>query len=347
LVAASASGTSVVYPANTTETTTDLMITASDFSAPEVLIPALGLGSEDTCGASIGFVGERLFVGHCSEGSRVARIERFEQIDGVWQATLIAEDALPAWSADETGERVFYQSSGYAGFVTEAGEATQIDAGVGRGQMVADGSAVLYTVGDQLRRSEFPNVNPVPVVTTGYRQPVGFSSTFDLALYSSTVSYEVGTRQDLFMVRTFGFNSKPIELVGEPVAALGRSQMTADGHHVFYLTDMSSSGTLNIVANDGTAMLTLPYVNEVVAASGSTLVFTDNASDANQYPIVSDLKVINLAEESEPRMVEEKVLDTRSFHLDADGQRVIYVRSGVDGDPESPDSRGVFVREIH
>jgi hypothetical protein len=347
MVAASESGESVVYTANTTETTTDLMITSSDFSAPEVLIAGLGLGSETTCGASIGFVGERLFVGYCGEGSRAARIERFEQLDGVWQPTLIAEDALPAWSADETGERVFYQSSQYAAYVAEAGEATLIDSGVGRGQIVSDGSAVLYTVGDQLRRSDLPNVNPVPVVTTGYRNPVGFSPSFELALYSSNVSYEVGTRQDLFMVRTFGFNSKPIELVGEPVAALARSQMTVDGQHVFYLTDMSTSGaTLNVVKNDGTTMLALPNVTEVVAANASTLVFTDNASDPDQYPIVADLKVLNLAQESEPRVVEEKILDPRSFHLDASREHVVFVRSGVDRDPQAEDSKGVFVREI-
>lgn len=347
LVAVSASGASVVYTANASETTTDLMITGSDFSEPEVLIPALGLGSETTCGANIGFVGERLFVGYCSEGSRAARIERFEQVDGAWESTLIAEDALPAWSADESGERVFHQSTAYSAYVAEAGEATLIDSGVGRGQMVSDGSAVLYSVGDQLRRSDFPEVNPVPVVTTGYKQPVGFSSSFELALYSTTITYEAGTRQDLFMVRTFGFNSEPIELVSEPVAALGRSQVTADGNYVFFLTDMSDSGaTLNIVANDGSEMLALPNVTEVVAANDSTLVFSDNASDPDQYPNVADLKVLSLAHELEPRLVEEKILNPRGFYLDAAREHVVFVRSGVERDPEASDSKGVFVREV-
>jgi hypothetical protein len=348
LVAASASGASVVFTANASETTTDLMITNADFSSTEVLIPALGLGSETTCAASIGFVGDRLFVGYCSEGSRAARIERFELVDGTWEPTLIAEDALPAWSADESGELVFYQSSQYSAYVSEGGDATLIDTGVGRGQIVSDGSAVLYTVGDQLRRSEYPEVNPVPVVTTGYKQPVGFSSSFDLALYSTNVTYEEGTRQDLFMVRTFGFNTEPIELVGEPVAALGRSQMTADGKHVFFLTDMSSSGaTLNVVANDGSEMLALPNVTEVVAANASTLVFTDNASDPQQYPNVADLKVLNLAHELAPRLVEEKILNPRGFYLDASRDHVVFVRSGLDRDPELAMSKGVFVREIH
>jgi hypothetical protein len=347
LVAASASGASIAYTANTTATTTDLMITSNDFSAPEVLIPAVGLGTEETCGANIGFVGERLFVGWCDEGSRAAKIKRFERIDDTWQTQTIATNALPAWSSDESGERVFYQSSEYAGYVAEGDEAIMIDASVSTGQITPDGSAVLYTVGDQLRRSAFPDVNPVPIVTTGYKQPVGFSPGFDLALYSTTVTYEEGTRRDLLLVSTEGLNTDPIELVSQPVAALGRSSMTRDGQFVFYLTDMSVTGaTLHIVAKDGGEVLALPGVVEVVAARGSTLVFTDNSSDPEVYPIVADLKAINLAEETEPRIVEEKIIDGKNFHLNADGTKVAYVRSGVDRDPEATDSKGLFMREI-
>lgn len=347
LVAASESGEMLVYPANTTETTTDLMITSNDFSAPEVLIPAMGLGSEETCAAAIGFVGERLFVGWCAEGSRAATVQRFERVDGEWQAETIADDALPAWSADESGERVFYQSSDYNAYVAEAGESTLIDASVSRGQMVSDGSAVLYTVGDQLRRSEVPAVNPTPIVTTGYKQPVGFSSDFEMALYSTTVTYEEGTRRDLLLVSTDGLNAEPIQLVSEPIAALGRSSMTQDGQYVFYMTDMSTSGaTLHIVARDGSEMLSLPGVVEVVAANESTLVFTDNSSDPDVYPIVADLKVINLARETEARLVEKNVLDGHNFHVSADGTKVVYVRSGLDRDPEAADSKGLFTREI-
>jgi hypothetical protein len=347
LVAASESGATLVYPANTTETTTDLMITSNDFSAPEVLIPAMGLGSEETCGAVIGFVGERLFVGWCPEGSRAASIQRFELVDGAWQAQTIAEDALPAWSADDSGERVFYQSSQYSAYVAEAGESMLIDSSVGRGQMVSDGSAVLYTVGDQLRRSEIPAVNPTPIVTTGYKQPIGFSSDFELALYSTTVTYEEGTRRDLLLVSTEGLNAEPIQLVSDPIAALGRSSITQDGRYVFYLTDMSMTGaTLHIVAKDGSEMLSLPGVVEVVAAKDSTLVFTDNSSNPDVYPIVADLRVINLARETEARVVEKNVLDGHNFHVSADGTKVVYVRSGLDRDPEAPDSKGLFAREI-
>jgi hypothetical protein len=347
LVAASESGASIVYTANTTETTTDLMITSNEFSAPEVLIPALGLGTEETCGARIGFVGERLFVGWCAEGSRAAIIKRFELVDGAWQTQTFATDALPAWSSDASGERVFYQSSGYAGYVTEADQVTMIDSSVSTGQITPDGSAVLYTVGDQLRRSAFPEVNPVPIVTTGYKQPIGFSPGFDIALYSTTVTYEEGTRRDLRLVSTEGLNTDPVELVSQPVAALGRSSMTRDGRFVFYLTDMTTSGaTLHIVAKDGSEVLALPGVVEVVAARESTLVFTDNSSDPSVYPIVADLKTINLAEETEPRIVEEKILDGKNFYLNAEGTKVAYVRSSVDRDPEATDSKGLFIREI-
>jgi hypothetical protein len=346
-VAASESGSFLVYPANTTETTTDLMITTSDFAAPEVLIPAMGIGSEETCGAVIGFVGERLFVGWCAEGSRAATIQRFDRVDDAWQAEVIAEDALPAWSADASGERVFYQSSQYSGYVAEGGESQLIDSSVGRGQIVPDGSAVFYTVGDQLRRSDFPEVNPVPIVTTGYKQPIGFSTDFDLALYSTTVDYEQGTRRDLLLVSTDGLNTEPIQLVADPVAALGRSSMTQDGRYVFYLTDMSMSGaTLHVVAKDGSEMLSLPGVVEVAAAADSTLVFSDNSSDPDAYPVVADLKVINLAAETAPRVVEEKILNGTNFYVSADGARVVFVRSGVDRDPEAAESKGVFSREI-
>ncbi len=346
-VAASQSGAYVVYPANTTKTTTDLMITSNDFSAQELLIPEVGIGSEETCGAVIGFVGERLFVGWCELGSRAATIQRFDRVGDGWQSQLIAEDALPAWSADATGERVFYESSQYSAYVAEAGESRLIDAGVGRGEITPDGSTVLYTVGDQLRRSDVLAIKPVPIVTTGYKQPVGFSADFGLALYSTTVSYEEGTRQDLRLVSTQGLNTEPIELVSAPVAALARSTMTEDGRYVFYLTDMSMSGaTLHIVAKDGSDTLSLDGVIEVVAANGSTLVFTDNSSDPAVYPLVADLKVINLAEELTPRMVEEQVLDGHNFHLSADRAQVVYVRSGLDRDAALPESAGVFVREI-
>ncbi len=111
LVAASESGAIVVYPASTTETTTDIMISSNDFAAPQVLLPAVGIGTEETCGAQIGFVGERLLVGWCQEGRRAATYSAFRpgrQVNGSPRSS--PEDALPNWSASASGDRVFYQS---------------------------------------------------------------------------------------------------------------------------------------------------------------------------------------------------------------------------------------------
>lgn len=347
LVQASADGSTIVYPANTTETTTDLLIASSDLESPTVLIPALGLGSETTCSAAIGFVGERLFVGWCEAESRVARVERFDFDGAQWQSTLLSDDALPNWSADSTGERVFLQSSDYAGYVVDDGVAHLLDASVSQGTMASDGTLVLYTVGDQLRRSAYPEMNPVPIVTTGYKQPVQFSRAFDLALYSTTVTYENGTQRDLRLVSTDGFKEQPIVLVDDPVAVLPRSSMTRDGKFVLYLTDVSSTGgTLHVVDQEGAEQLVLPNVVEAEAVGDRTLVFTHNQSDPEKYPVVADLMIIDLGREQEPRLIEEKILDGHKFAADAAGRNIVYTRSGVDRDAAADDHDGVFVQRL-
>ena len=98
--------------------------------------------------------------------------------------------------------------------------------------MLPDGSAVLYSVGDQLRRTDLPEPNPVAIVTTGYSNPVGFTPDYSHALYSSRVTYENGTQRDLRLVATEDFNPEPVELVAEPEATLPRSSMTDDGQFV-------------------------------------------------------------------------------------------------------------------
>jgi hypothetical protein len=348
LAQASADGSRIVYPANTTETTTDLMIASNDLESQAVLVPALGLGSETTCSAAIGFVGERLFVGWCEAESRVAQVRRFDfDGDGAWGSTLISDDALPNWSADNSGERVFFQSSNYAGYVFDDGEAHLLDSSVSQGTMAPDGTLVLYTVGDQLRRSAYPEMNPVPIVTTGYKQPIQFSRAFDLALYSTTVTYENGTQRDLRLVSTDGFKEQPIVLVEDPVAVLPRSSMTRDGKFVLYLSDVTKTGgTLHVVDRQGAEVLVLPNVVEAEAAGGSALVFTDNQSDPDQYPVVADLKIIDLGREQEPRLIEEKILDGHKFGVDGSGQNIVYTRSGVDRDVESEDHDGVLVQRL-
>ncbi len=168
LVAASDSGNFLVYTANTKSTKTDLMLASSDFSTNDALIAGMGVGSDTTCSPAVAFVGERLFVGSCDPGSREATIQRFENDGKSFVPTLIADHALASWSTDASGDRVFYQNDNYEGFFNEDGNDSRIDAGVSRGFLLPDGSAVLYTVGDQLRRSSVPDANPVPVVTTGF-----------------------------------------------------------------------------------------------------------------------------------------------------------------------------------
>ena len=346
LVAASEQGATIVYTANAQKETMDLMIAPSDLSRPKVLIEAMGRGSEATCGASIGFVGERLFVGWCAAGSRTGKIERFESVAGQWASTLIAEDSLPTWSADASGDRVFYQSSGYSGYFAENGETRVIDAGVSTGFMLPDGSAALYTVGDQLRRTTLPDVNPLSIVTRGYAQPAEFSTRFDIALYSTTVTYTDGTRRDLRITRTDVFNPAPTELVSDPVAGLPRSSLTKDGQFVLYLTDMTPSGaTLHVRSVDGTERVILPNVVDAVAAHDGTVVFTDGSSDPNQYPIVADLKSLNLASGENPTLIEAKIVEGRNFQLDATGNRVVYVRSGIDR-VASIEREGLFFQAI-
>jgi hypothetical protein len=214
---------------------------------------------------------------------------------------------------------------------------------VSRGFLLPDGSAVLYTVGDQLRRSPVPEADPEPIVTTGFSEPVAFTSSYGMALYSSKVTYDNGTQRDLRLVATDGFNPEPIELVPDPVAAMPRSSITDDGKFVLFLTDVEpTGGTLHVVGMDGGEVLSFPGVLDVLAARGSGIVFTDHASDPDVYPNVADLEYIDVASMSEPMLVEGAVLDAKNFQLDARGEHVIYLRSGVDRDTEDPERDGVF-----
>jgi hypothetical protein len=334
-----------VYTAGADAEAADLMIAGNDFSAPITLIERMGRGTETTCGASIGFAGERLFVGYCEVGSRSGSILRFDRNDGEWERTVVATEALPGWSADATGDRILFTSSAYRAYYSDGNEDTLVDASVSRATLLPDASAALYTVGDQLRRTELPSVNPVPVVTRGYSQPVRFSPTFEHALYSTTVTYERGTERDLLLVPTDAIDATPIVLVNEPVATLGRSNMTADGRFVLYLTDIGDrGGSLHVVDLDGDERHVFPNVVDVVAAFESTIVFADNPSDPEQYPVVADLKVIDVAREFEPRLVEAQIADARSFQVA--GDHVVFVRSGVDRDAADPERNGAFYRAL-
>jgi hypothetical protein len=345
LIAASASGDFVVYTANANakKSKTDLMIASSDLATDDVLIPDLGTASDSTCGPSLGFVGEALFVGFCAPGSRDATIQRFDFDGSSWNPTTIAEQALPSWSADATGDGVFYQSSDYQGYYATGGQQYHIDASVTRGFLLPDGSAVLYTVADQLRRSPVPYADPEPIVTTGFSEPVAFTSSYGKVLYSSKVTYDNGTERDLRLATTDGFNPDPTALVADPVAAMPRSSMTSDGNFVLYLTDVTpTGGTLHVVAMDGTEVASLPGVLDALAARGGGIVFTDNASDPDVYPNVADLEYLDPATSSMPTLIEGAITDTKNFQLDNALDTVIYARSGVGRDTEDPERDGLF-----
>jgi hypothetical protein len=333
LVAASKDGNAVAYTTNRTADTVDLVIASSDLSNPSVAVKDMGRGSDTTCTPNLGFVGERLIVGSCPSGARAGDIQRFEHTGKNWQSTTVATGALPMWSADASGEKIFFQSENYAGQYVDHGEMHLVDMSVSSGIVVPDGSAVLYSVSDQLRRTALPDVNPIAIVTTGYSQLAAFSSGFHYALYSSKVTYDTGTKRDLRLTPTDAFNPTPIELVKDPSAGLARSCMTMDEKFVFYLTDTTPTGSnLHIASVDGTERTVLPGVVEAAAASGGTIVFTDNSSDPDQYPVVADLKMLDLSKGTFPQLLEAKILDGKSFQVDAAGTQVVYMRSGVDRD---------------
>jgi hypothetical protein len=347
MVAATADAKTIAYNVNVTPTTTDLVITSNDFSAPETLIASVGRGSEQTCRSSFGFVGSRLVIGWCTPGGQFGKIERYESLGGRWTAAVIATDSLSTWSSDQSGELIFYQSNDYRGRIVEAGESKVVDAGVSSGIVLPNGAAILYNVGDQLRRTPLPDINPIPVVTRGFAQVAEFSPSYGHVLYSRQVTYEGGTKRDLMLSDTTIFNPQPIELVAAPTAGLSRSAFTSDGQYVMYLTDLNSQGsTLNVYSVAGGTLRTFPNVDTVLAAGKAQIVFSDHRSDPDKYPIVADLNVLDAASDGPPQLLESMILDGRSFFADPDTGIVTYVRSGVGRVATDPASQGVFVMSI-
>lgn len=330
MIAASPDGQSVLYVQNVTPTTVDLVVAPADFASPQVLVTSVGRGSETTCAPSFGFSGEWLFVGWCTLGSRAGKIERYAKTSGTWAPTTVASDALPNWSTDANAERVFYQSSEYQGFYNENGQSYLVDTGIGEGLMLPDGSAVLYNVGDQLRKSTLPDVNPFPIVTKNYAQRVEFTPSFDRVLYSTEVNYDNGTRRDLLITSTEGFNPTPTVLVDEPVASIARSAFTKDGKYLFYLTNVTPAGTkLTIRSVEGEVTRTLPDVVDVAAAYGSTIVFSDAPSEPDKWPVLATLKTLDVSSDAEPQVLGQKIVDGKTFQLSSDGKLVVYVRAAA------------------
>jgi hypothetical protein len=346
MVAATADGKTIAYNVNVTPTTTDLVITSNDFSAPKTLIAGVGRGSELTCRSSFGFVGSRLVIGWCTPGSLFGKIERYELADQ-WTAVVMASDSLSTWSSDQTGELIFYQSNDYRGRLVDAGQSKLVDASVSSGIVLPNGSAILYNVSDQLRRTALPEINPIAIVTRGFAQVAEFSPSYAHVLYSRQVTYEGGTKRDLMLSDTSLFNPQPTELVAAPTAALSRSAFTSDGQYAIYLTDLTPQGsTLNVYSVTSGQLRTFPNVDTALAAGKAQIVFSDHRSDPDKYPVVADLNVLDAATDGPPQLIESMIFDGRSFFADPEAGSVTYVRSGVDRDPTDPEAQGVFVRSI-
>jgi hypothetical protein len=212
---------------------------------------------------------------------------------------------------------------------------------------VPDGSTILYTVGDQLRRTSLPTINPITVVTTGYSQPIGFSSRYHFALYSTQVVYGTSTKRDLRVTTTDAFNPNPTALVSQPVAVLPRSYMTSDEKFVLYLTDVTPTGAnLHAVTVDGAERAAFRGVVEAAATDQGSIVFTDNASDPTRYPVVADLRRIDLnAAGNAPELLAAKTVDGKSFQVDASGTYVVYVGAAIDADAGAR-TGGLFVQSL-
>lgn len=346
LVGAAADGSAVVYATDVTDTTVKLVVASTDMAIQQELIAAMGRGGDTTCPASVGFAGQRLFVGWCAVGSRTATIDRYDLANGTWVSTVVSDNALQNWSASATGDRVFYQSGDYKGYYWEAGTSYLIDASVSGGMMVPDGSVVFYNVSDQLRRTTIPDISPIPVVTRGYAQLAEFSPDYTWVMYSTQVTYEGGTKRDLLVVRTDQFNPTPTVLVASPTGSIGRTAFTADNQYAFYFTDLADNGsTLNVFPLNGGQPITTPGVFEATAGVDGKIVFSDTRSDPNAYPVVADLKVLDAAT-GQITPIEDKVMDGKEYYAVPSSGYVVYVRSGVDRDQTAIDKDGLFLASI-
>jgi hypothetical protein len=339
-------GETILYFNNVREDRMDLMV-ASDLRAPTVLLPDVGRGSETTCRANFRFIGKSAFVSWCQPGTRTALLQRFDPpaaAGGEWQRRTLASEVQSTWSADGEGQRLFYIGADYRGYFAEGGTTKAIDAGVTWGMMLNDGSAVLYTVGDQLRRSSVPEVTPTPIVTTGFVARTDWSPDLSRVLYSKTITYEGGTRRDLYMTETSGFNPEPVTLVSEPRAQMTRSSFTADSKYVMYLSDAADGGTtLQVRPVAGGEAFEIQKADTAESAWDSRVVFSDNRSSPDVYPILADLKVVQ-ASTQEIVTLKERIVDGRTFYVTADKSRVVYIMP-PSGDPERI-VNGLYVQEI-
>jgi hypothetical protein len=341
-VVPSTDGARILYASNVTDQTLDVVVATRDLSQRHRLIEGAGRADEQTCRPRYAFAGERVVVSSCAKGSRTATLSVFDFVDGAWSKSTISTQAEGTWAADGSGSQIVYVTAGAQARRWSNGEESVIDEGVSTTVVLPDGSDVLYTVGDQLRRTPLSDSVPFPVVTNKFRQAGGYSPDFSHVLYSTTISYEGGEKRDLLLTPTTSFNPAPLKLVTSVSARLSRSTFTRDGSHALYLTgsNTNGSGTLHVRdVSDGSAVQ-VEGVDTVSAAHGTWIVFSDNRTAPGVYPVLADLKLLDAAAEQQPVLLHSGISDGRTFYLTPDGRAVVFARPGAS------DVQGLWVRPI-
>ena len=351
MVAASDDGSLVLFTSGVTPTTASLVVAPS--GAPErrqVLVPSMGRGSSSTCRPRFGFAAQHAISVWCANGSQSASLARYDApragATNAWISATIATDVQPAWISDARGERVFFLTSNSRGMITGANGSTLVDNGVTWATFADDGNALLYTVNDQLRRTSLPAIKPTPVVTVGFSSRSAFSPNFAYALYSTVVTYDGGEHRDLFLASTSTLNTSTDKLVEGANGQVSRSAFTDDSANVLYLTDIKPDrGTLNVRAVAGGTVRTFPGVDSALAATGSKIVYSDNRSDPQTYPVTSDAKVVDLASGGAPFLLHAKIVDGRTLQLTPQRDKVVYTLPPGDG-AQAAAQEGIWIQAI-
>lgn len=342
LVVVSPDGSRLLYPINVTDQSFDLVVANRDFTGRHVLVRGIGRASEETCRPLYGFAGAQVVVGHCAPGTREASLEVFSRSGDDYAGQLLSASAQPLWSADATGTGIAYLGSDYDVYYFDGTDHILVDHSANWVQLGEDGSTLFYAVGDQLRRTNLADLLVIPVVTRQARVINEWSPTFDHVLYSSTVIYEGGERRDLFLTPTATFNPTPTQL-SDVSARLSRHAFTDAGNHVAYLTEVSETtgaGTLHVVPVAGGDERVFDAVDTVAAAFDDILVFSDNRSDPEIFPVVADLKLLDASSAEEPQTIQASIRDGRSFRVLPGGGAVVYARPG------DVDAEGIWLHPL-
>src|SRR5690606_32254304 len=152
-------------------------------------------------------------------------------------------------------------------------------------------------------------------------------------------------RRDLYLADTTGFNPQPLILASDPSARLPAVPITTDGGWLLYYDELrtrAEGATLNARRIGSEESLSFPNVYDAKVARDGLVVISDNRSNPDQWPVVADLKLLDLSADAGVAMIEERVIDGSAFFVGPHGDRVIYLRSGVDAEGnQDRDAQGV------